>query len=197
MKKLLKIILIIIGILVGIIALDTGQALIFQNSPILKIRVQYNGGDIYYIDRGILLDFYQYGNGDKKIIFKWQEAPNIYLTENSFEFNIDVPKTEMKVGEEVCFSAKLTNLAERDFILEHGTPLIVLYIRSANDSSEEGVGSTLVQTTLNAQQSIEKKVDFKAEKAGDYLLRAYCSFNIDGKEYRYDYGDVSIKITDN
>ena len=45
MKNVLKVIIIVIGVLVGIIIIDTFQAKIFNNSPLLKIR-DYLGEDI-------------------------------------------------------------------------------------------------------------------------------------------------------
>lgn len=55
MNKFLKIILIIIGVLLSIVFLDTMQALLFNNSPLLKIRYYNNGGSINYIDKGLLV----------------------------------------------------------------------------------------------------------------------------------------------
>lgn len=121
-------------------------------------------------------------------------STSVNPTEDSFEFAIIDPKTEIKVGEKVNFTARLTNLTDRDFVLDHGIPLIVLYIRPAGDTSEEGIGSALVQTTLEAHQYTEKKINIQAVEAGDYILRAYCSFDIGEQEYRYECDDISIKI---
>ena len=51
MKKCLKVTLIVIGVLVGIIAIDTLQAKMFDNSPLLKIRESN-------IDKGLLVNHY-------------------------------------------------------------------------------------------------------------------------------------------
>jgi len=61
---------IIIGIIIGIILLDSLQALVFDNSPILKIREYYNGGDLYYKDKGLLVDTYCGTNGIKDTAIK-------------------------------------------------------------------------------------------------------------------------------
>lgn len=42
MKKVLKFILVFIGGLIVLILLDTTQAIVFNNSPIFKIREDYN-----------------------------------------------------------------------------------------------------------------------------------------------------------
>ena len=74
MKKGLKITLIVLGILLGIIVLDTLQAKIFDNSPIFKIRENYDKGLIDYIDRGLLVNHYKYVNGNEMTIFFWENT---------------------------------------------------------------------------------------------------------------------------
>lgn len=65
-KKIVAyIILIILFIL-----LDSIQALVFDNNPVLKIRENYNGGNLYYIDKGILVDTYYCSNGKKDTVIK-------------------------------------------------------------------------------------------------------------------------------
>lgn len=70
MKKILRFISIILVILVGIVILDTFQANILNNSPILRIREDYNGGNTYYIDKGILVDHYYCSNKKEKTVWK-------------------------------------------------------------------------------------------------------------------------------
>ena len=70
MKKGLKITLIVLGVLVGIVALDTLQAKIFDNSPLLKIREVYHGGDIYYIDKGLFVNHYRCNDDEKVTTWK-------------------------------------------------------------------------------------------------------------------------------
>lgn len=70
MKKWIKIILGIIGILIIIIILDTLQAKIFNNSPLLKIRKNYNDDSTAYIDKGIFINHYYCTNKEEKTLFK-------------------------------------------------------------------------------------------------------------------------------
>lgn len=65
MKKWLKITLVVIGIIIGIIILDSIQALVFDNNPIIKIKEYYDGGDLNYKSKGILVDTYNCTNGKK------------------------------------------------------------------------------------------------------------------------------------
>ena len=70
MKKGLKIALIVIGVLVGIITLDTLQAKIFDNSPLLKIRDNLDGETLDYIDKGIFVNHYHCTNNEKATTWK-------------------------------------------------------------------------------------------------------------------------------
>ncbi len=70
MKKSLKITLIVLGVLLGIVALDTLQAKFFDNSPIIKLRETYYGGEIYYIDKGLLVNHYHCNNNEKVTTWK-------------------------------------------------------------------------------------------------------------------------------
>lgn len=57
MKKSLKIILILIIIILGLIIIDTIQAKIFKNSPIISFKEQLNDNSSY-VDKGILVNTY-------------------------------------------------------------------------------------------------------------------------------------------
>ncbi len=70
MKKTVKITLITVGVLFLFLLIDTAQALAFDNSPLLKIREYYNGGDLYYKDKGLFVDTYCGTNGNKDTVVK-------------------------------------------------------------------------------------------------------------------------------
>ena len=73
MEKIIKKILIVIAIVIAVILLDTMQALIFNNSPIIHTR-RYREDDIdiiHYVDRGIFADHYVYRDGRSKTLSKW------------------------------------------------------------------------------------------------------------------------------
>ena len=65
MKKQIKNIFIIVGLITGIILLDSVQAIVFDNNPIIKIKEYYNGGYLNYKSKGILVDTYNCTNGLK------------------------------------------------------------------------------------------------------------------------------------
>ena len=70
MKKIIKKILIIVGIIIGIILLDSIIALYFDTSPFIRIRDYAGGGTVIYIDKGILVDTYCVTNGIKDTVIK-------------------------------------------------------------------------------------------------------------------------------
>ena len=72
MKKGIKITLIILGIILTIITLDTLQAKILNNSPIIKIRKNLDGGNTDYIDLGLLVNHYHCNNEEK--ITTWKKT---------------------------------------------------------------------------------------------------------------------------
>ena len=72
MRKGTKTILIILISIIGIILIDTIQAKIFNNKPILKIVENYNGGNLYQKNIGIIVDNYIYTDGNSKTFFKWE-----------------------------------------------------------------------------------------------------------------------------
>lgn len=73
MNKNVKIILIVLGILIGIVLVDTLQAKFFDNKPILKIVENYNGGNLYQKHKGVLVYTYVYTDGKKETVFKWEK----------------------------------------------------------------------------------------------------------------------------
>lgn len=80
MKKGLKITLIVVGVLVGIIALDTLQAKIFNNSPIIKITKTYSSS--HKKDIGIFVETDIYSGVTQKTYFKW-ETKTLPIIENN------------------------------------------------------------------------------------------------------------------
>jgi len=90
MMKNIKKILVIIGVVIAIIILDSILALSFDISPLVKIRKYYNGGNLNYVDRGILVDTYCGTNGIRDTTikgFSYSLAydPNIEIVDKSLD----------------------------------------------------------------------------------------------------------------
>lgn len=71
MKKGLKIILIIVITLIGIIILDTVQARVLKNSPIISWKEKTGNGESY-VDRGLIIDSYYCTKEEDIVTVSWQ-----------------------------------------------------------------------------------------------------------------------------
>lgn len=75
MKKIIKIILLILALIVLLVLLDSFQAKIFNNSPILHVRQYYEeNNEIEYVDRGILVRHYKFNSGIQDTLFNWENT---------------------------------------------------------------------------------------------------------------------------
>ena len=70
MKKTIKIAVIAFVALIALFVIDTVQALAFDSSPLIKVREYYNGGNINYRDKGLLVDTWCGTNGKKDTVIK-------------------------------------------------------------------------------------------------------------------------------
>ncbi len=98
MKKSLKIVLIILGVLVGIVTLDTFQAKGFNNSPLIKIRDNLDGGTIDYIDKGLFVNHYHCNNNARVTTWKGTKFTcpmDIEDISNTDEFDFYLTKPEI------------------------------------------------------------------------------------------------------
>lgn len=83
-NKYKKYILIAVFSIIILIIIDISQALIFQNSPVLKIREHFDGGTLYYKDKGLITYTYNCIGEKRKTVLKWEKyfCP---LKETTFE----------------------------------------------------------------------------------------------------------------
>lgn len=91
MKKNVKIILIVIGVLVGLVLLDTLQARILKHSPIISWKEELSDDDSW-VDRGILIDTYYCTKEQDIVTVSWK------LKGNKFTCPIDNIKIEKFVN---------------------------------------------------------------------------------------------------
>lgn len=66
--------ILIILVVLSIVLIDTVQAKIFNNRPVISIVEDYNGGDLYQKSKGLLVDTYIYTDGSQETIFKWENS---------------------------------------------------------------------------------------------------------------------------
>ena len=149
--------------------LDTIQAVIFNNNPILKIREDYNGGSLYYIDKGILVKAYQYTDGKKDVVLRWEKySPyeNDIAQEQPYFFGKVIESTaqyilvEPNEGEEIRKSADKISIGlgeNNDMIYPVGTNLKITYTGEIMESYPAQTKATNIE--VKSADEFELKVN--------------------------------------
>ena len=75
-------------------------------------------------------------------------------------------------------------------------PLITLYIYTPGEKPEDGVCSTLRETKISGLETIRKELSTQFTEPGEYRLRAYCSFSVEGENFYYETDDYTITVTE-
>ncbi|HOO67763.1 MAG TPA: hypothetical protein PLC53_00120 [Bacilli bacterium] len=118
MKKSFKIILIIVGVLFGVILLDTLQAIIFKNSTFISWKESLEDNDSW-VDRGILIDTYYCTKEEDIVTVSWKTKISKYTcpVDNDDELNeVEGVSMIIKVGTLTRTSATviITDLSDKD-----------------------------------------------------------------------------------
>lgn len=165
MKKSVKITLIVVGILVSIILLDTLQARILKNSPIISWKEEWF--DSYsYVDRGILMDTYYCIKDQDIATVSWHlknskfSCPDYEEHEGTQEDNehsffgkvieshqsyiiVEPNKDEEERRSSDKFHIELGN--ENDAIYKVGTNVKITYEGMINESYPAQIGTTKIE----------------------------------------------------
>ncbi len=64
-------VMIVFVFFIVIILLDTFQSKLFNTQPFFKTMYYNISDDIYAVSEGVLVNNYEYINGERKSIFKW------------------------------------------------------------------------------------------------------------------------------
>lgn len=199
MKKSLKITLIVLGVLVGIVILDTLQAKIFDNSPILRIRDNLDGGSTDYIDKGIFVNHYHCNNNENVTTWKGTKFACSEKESNAEEFDFYLTKPEIhndiKFNDYFTFENRKIYLAgniNQFYVVNGKTMTLKEYISNYNGTLDDSI----------------KKITDKLELAGalyDGGTKIYKSKDkdvtlisckkMDGNKNIY-IGDYSLEYTD-
>ena len=110
MRKSIKIILIILVAFLVDFIVDTAQAKIFNNRPFFKITQSYNGGNVYQKDIGVLVYTYNFIDGEKKTVFRWEKyAPPVEKPVDLEVVNTESYKKYDKVIDNVKLELNIPN----------------------------------------------------------------------------------------
>ena len=196
MKKSLKIILIVLGVLVGIVVLDTLQAKIFDNSPLLKIRDNLDGGTIYYIDKGIFVNHYNCNNNEKVTTWKDAKFACSIKESNTEEFDFYLSKNDesidsIRFNDYFTFNDRKIYLADniKEFYVVDGKTMnLKSFISNADITMDDSVSKI---TDKLDKISILKDGGTVIFKSKDKDITMITCKTIDGNKNIY-IGDYSI-----
>ena len=146
MKKGLKITLIVLGVLLGIVALDTLQAKVFDNSPLLKIRENLDGGTLDYIDKGIFVNHYHCNNNEDVTTWKGTKFACSVKESNTEEFDFYLTKPEIhndiRFNDYFTFENRKIYLAgniNQFYVVDGSTMILKEFISNYNRSLDDSI----------------------------------------------------------
>lgn len=123
------------------------------------------------------------------------EAPD----ENNFSLVMDYAQTTVRVGQKVTYRAILKNNSENVYTLDHTQKIIYISVVKASEYKDENiVAASDSQTNIAPHGQIEEFYEFAPTEKGEYILKAFASFSIDGKdgikEYMYECEEIKITV---
>lgn len=143
MKKWLKVILIIVGIAVGIILIDSMQALIFNNDPIIGIdtKCRYR--------KGILVDTRHYDNGTKSTRLKTHDR----TLECEVNIEEEVKNNIDKILKEYAIYSSTLKYIDNDYyknIINIGSDAVPVLVKlyEGGDYSKNGIDGIIIVTAI-------------------------------------------------
>ena len=155
MKKSFKITLIVVGVVLGIILLDTAQAIIFNNSPIIKVTKTYSS--MQRKDIGIFVETYIFDGITKRTYFKW-EAHTLPIIEKTENLKNTYDKVNDYFGDE---KADHSNLGAYSLDEENNVVVVSLI-----DNSKEKQEEFIKRTGVNSKY-------IKFEQGGPYTTSSF------------------------
>lgn len=124
------------------------------------------------------------------------ENKSISLKEQStFDFKLDIPKTDLKVDEKVTYTAHLINRTDEKYTLSHTLPLISTYIYPEGDKPEIGVASISIESKIKPNDEIKDIYNAQLQEVGNYILESHCWFELDGKAYYFNLDPIKLTVT--
>ena len=198
MKKSLKITLIVIGVLVGIIAIDTLQAKIFDNSPLLKIRDNLDGGTIDYIDKGIFVNHYHCNNNENVTTWKGTKFTCSEKESDPKEFDFYLTKPEIhnaiRFNDYFTFENRKIYLADninQFYVVDGSTMILKEFISNYNRSLDDSIKMITDKLELNGALYDGGTKIYKSKDKDITLITCQ---KMDGNNNIY-IGDYSLEYT--
>ena len=194
MKKDLKITLIVLGVLVGVVALDTLQAKIFDNSPIIRIRKNLDGGSIDYIDKGIFVNHYHCNNNEN--VTTWKGAKfACSVAEFNFYISKNDNKDSSKFNEYLTFDNRkiyLTKNIAEFYVVDEETMNLKKFIFNASNTLNNSIKKITDKLELTGALYDGGTKIYKSKEKDITLINCQ---KMDGNHNIY-IGDYLLEFTD-
>ncbi len=206
MKKGLKITLIIIVGLIVLILVDTLQAKVFNNSPLLKIREYYNGGETYYIDKGLLVNHYYCNDSEEKTLFKNSKYDCPY------EFIIkEIVDTSEDIDDFVCADSLEEFYRDDDYVYYYSCTKSKYVLVKYTYGYKETVTEALKEKRITIKDLDDYQIKYYKEPinndeipdnyiavfhggAGEIVYETYI-YKVDNKQSNYGFNYINVTKT--
>ena len=149
MKKSLKIILIVVSVLIGFVLLDTLQARIFKNSPIISWKEKL--GEKSYVDKGILMDTYYCVKDNDIVTVSWYLKGTKYSCPKVEKDNLEVKEiidTTKDIKDFVCAEALEEFYRDNNYVYYYNCIKSKYIIVKYTNGYEETVTDALKHGTI-------------------------------------------------
>ncbi len=94
------------------------------------------------------------------------------ISEDDFEITLDIPKTELKVGESETITARLYNNSGKRIPICDYTHEIGIFIKEEAQEDNFGFTASWQGGYIEKDSYVEKTEKFEPEKAGKYIVKA-------------------------
>ena len=188
MPKILKIFLIILIV----ITIDTLQAKIFNNSPLIKIKDTIEGGSIA---KGLLVNHYHCNNNENVTI--WKTTKFACSLKEEFDFYLSKPeiKNDIRFNEYFTFNDRKIYLAGNSnefYIVDKETMTLKTYLSNYNGTIDESIKKITDKLELTGALYDGGTTIYKSKDKDVTLIKCQ---KMTGNNNIY-IGDYSLEYTD-
>lgn len=122
--------------------------------------------------------------------------------EKAFSLVMDFSPVTLKAGDKITYKAILKNAEHESYTLTHSAELIHLYVVKAEDYKDADThlltDTVLSESSIAPHGQIEGFYEFTPTEKGEYILKAYAAFSIEGndttKDYFYECEEITITV---
>lgn len=179
MKKSIKITIIVISILVGLIIIDTLQARVFNNSPIIKITKTYS--DAHKKNIGIFVETDIYVGITQRTYFRWENRNNHFKENTATNNDTTDPLITCLISQLGAYitSERLSPIeVELDELIDIDIEKVDYSLVKITDNI--GIYVIIKTTDDNIISTLEKYLDkeykyYKTSTINDYKIYVYTS----------------------